>query len=539
VDTTKQHNKLRVRFLESVLNKKHSKNKISFKLYKHQKRRLERLAIKLNVEKVSQHVDTLKNHYYIDKKITDEDFYKYVNTLKEILLLKKEAQEQKNSYGDIKSVNILLGKHKFNVMPISIEGFSALIKNNDVSIALRSSKNKVNPSPLIKVEFRAEFLARVGYLNAVKMINDLITNHLLSIYKIKISEIHLATDIQGYDFNHLDYFKMKTRSRDPKSYEEESPEAKANRYGGLTTFTGFSFGSGNYHLRIYNKTKEISKFKQKSFSKFHLWEHKKNYNEDKTVWRIEVQIRRAKLKKMINSDGNTMDDYYNILRGIPDLWAKAMQDFTMKDFTDEQSFDLLRGKRKLKNGTDKPLTKDAIYKIFHRTPSLPFWDDLKVWNGFIGKEVNTAFMIPKNGHSDYVTNSIKSLYSTMAKHYGSVTRETLVKAFRTANDENLEKKQIGLLEDTFNKQLDWIERVDYFNSSGVLNMPYFKDLESEIFTTVSDCDYLIKDTPFTNKIIKRIEDRQRFNPNTDASINFNDTQYLENLQNKIEAKALF
>ncbi|MFT7004262.1 MAG: hypothetical protein ACJAWW_001619 [Sulfurimonas sp.] len=491
------------------------------------------------VQTISQHVDTLKTHYYINKNIEDDDFFKYTNLIKSLLVLKKQSQETSNEYGDTKSINHFFGTHKFNIMPISIKGFSILLQNADCSIALRQSKNKVNPSPSIKVEFRAEFLARKGYMEAIKIINTLVETYILSSFNIKISEIHLATDIQGYNFSHLDFFKMKTRSRKSATFEDESIEAKASMFGGLTTFTGFTFGGGDYHLRIYNKSKEILSKRNKAFAETHLWEHKKNYQEDKTVWRIEIQIRRAKLKKMVSSNGNTLDNYYNILNNIPSLWNKALTDYNMKDFTEKQSFDLLRGKRTLKDGTDKPLTKYAIYKIFSRTETMPLWEEIKTWNGHHSSEINTSPKVPQIGNFMYVENSIKSLLSTMAKHYGFTSSQTMIQAFKQANINSLERNQVSLLEGTYNKQLDWIDIIDEHTASGVLNQPNYKDLESEIYTTIVQSDEQIRSTIFTDKILNRIEARKVFLRNDNEDVLVRDINYMQGLIDKTEAMRIF
>ena len=488
-----------------------------------------------NIKVISQHIDTLKTHYYIDKKIDDEDYNKYTTTIKKLLSLKKESQELNNTYGDTKTINYFLGKHKFNVMPTSIKGFSVLLQNSDCSIALRQSKNKINPSPSIKIEFRAEFLARKGYIEAIKIINLLVTEHLLSDFHIKISELHLATDIQGYDFTHLDFFKMKTRSRKCTTYEDESIEAKSSAYGGITTFTGFTYGGGDYHLRVYNKTKEITQFKSKSFAKHHLWDYNSNYDEDKTVWRIEFQIRRSKLKKIVLDDNTSLDDYYNVLNNIPSLWKRALTDFNMKNFTEQQTFDLLRGKRTLKSGVDKPLTKYAIYKIFSRTETLPFWDEIKTWNTHEGKVLNNAPKIPKNGNFLYIENSIKSLYSTMAKFYGSTNADALIDSFKQANLNSIEKNQMSLLESTYHKQLDWIENIDEMNRSGLCGTPDYKDLEREIFSVVTKASEFVKLSPFTEKIVNRIESRHTF----DEDIKIKDLNYLNNLVMETEVRGVF
>lgn len=460
------------------------------------------------VEVISQHVDTLKFHYYTSHDMSDEGFQKYLSFVDKLLGLKKEAQLARNDYEDTKSINIDLGVHKFNVMSSSISGFSVVIANTDVSIAFKKPKSVISASPIIKVEFRAEFLARKGYKEAIKIVNGFIGSHVLEAYKIKISELHLASDIQGYNFTHLDFFRLKSRARIAQTHEEETDFSKATAYGSLTSFTGFTFGGGNYHLRVYNKTVEIKKKKEKGFAKVLLWDGKPNYDEEKTVWRIEIQIRREKLKTMVDSELHSLDEYDTILNNIPSLWAKALTDFRFVDLDDKKVFDLLRGKRTLKNGNEKFLTKYAIRDIFINADTFQFWQDLKIWNSHLYKAVYTAFQVPKNGSIDYVANSIKSLYSTMAKHYGSISKDTFVKAFAESNKKNVKDKGYSIIEGSIVKCLDWFEKIDFCELHGICNVPDYKVLENDIYNTlldVSDSFYKIEISQnLENKLLERV-----------------------------------
>ena len=461
------------------------------------------------VEIISQHVDTLKQHYYMSSITDDIDFKKYLLVIDDLLSLKKEAQEKSHNYSS-EAVVINFGIHKFNVLPNSITGFSCIIANSDVTIAFRKTKNIISNSPIIKVEFRAEFLARVGYLKCIKIINDFIKEHIILNYNIKISEIHLATDIQGYNFSHLDFFRVKTRARTAQTHEDVTEYAKASVFGGLTSFSGFTFGGGNYHLRVYNKTLEMTKKKQKAFAKPLLWDGKSNYDENKTVWRVEVQFRREKLKKLMNCDNSTFDDYFTVLNSIPALWDKSLTDYRVMDIDDGTCFDLLRGKRTFKNGNERLLTNNSIYAIFKRAENFTFWDEMKVWNGHLQSGVKSSFQVPKNGSLDYVSNSIKSLFSTMGKYYGSLSSETLIQAFRDCNQKNIEDNDISIIENSINKQLDWFERIEYFKSNGVLSMPDFRDLERSIYSTVARASDDIYNISFTPAIYERLDSRAIF-----------------------------
>ena len=198
-------------------------------------------------------------------------------------------------------INTRIGTAQFRVMATTFRGFSVTLRNQDVSISFKTVKMqsslKTNKSstqmnqthtPIIKVEFRSSFLARLGHVGAMQYVNELITSYILKEYLIKVSEIHLATDIQGYDFTELDYYRFKTLKRNNIKHVEDN---SSSIYYTGRNFTGFTFGSGDEMLRIYNKTVEISKNPDKAFIKHFAWSNSPDYNPDSTVWRIEIQYR--------------------------------------------------------------------------------------------------------------------------------------------------------------------------------------------------------------------------------------------------------
>lgn len=485
------------------------------------------------VKIISQHVDTLKNHYYLSNDLSDDSYSSYIKILDSLISLKKEAQQLKNDFKSEKSISYFFGEHKFHVMAQSVSGFSVVIKNNDCSIALRKSKTKLASTPVIKVEFRSEFLARRGYIKALKIINKFISDYLLDTYTIKVSEIHLATDIQGYNFTPLDFYRLKTRSRISATHEEITPESKSVLYGRGTTFSGFYFGGGDYRLRIYNKTLEINKFKDKGFAKTYLWTQCPDYSDGSNVWRIELQIRRNKFKKLTNSSNDTLDDYENLLNAIPSIWLKAINDFQLRNISDIDTFNILRGKRTLKNGSEKLLTKNAIYQIFKRSSNIDFWFDIQTWNSFKGSHIDNAFKLPQTSFQ-YVSNSIKSLFSTMSRHYGSISQKTLMQAFIDSNDESLSTKQISLIEDSINKQLEYFDKIDYLVSNGVRSVPDYSDLQDSIYSFVfSASDSLYNSdisTDLRQKLLSRSSSRNK---------NLIDYYSNSNIRNCIESCEVF
>lgn len=453
---------------------------------------------------ISQTVDTLKLHFYLKKTINEKTFQDYLLLVDSLSKLKDEARKLKSNNQDERYVKHYFGNHYFQVMATSISGFSVVIKSADVSIAFKKVKNTLSHVPLIKVEFRAEFLARMGYINCIKYVENLLKEFILNDYKVKVSEIHLATDIQGYEFSHLDFYRMKTRARSNEIFEDDTELSRGSSYGQSRLFSGFWYGGGDFRFRLYNKTLEIAKFKNKGFAKTLLWEKNPNYIPTKNVWRMEVQLRRAKLKTFINSDKRQLDGFKVVLDAIPSLWSKAISSYMIKDINEYKILDILRGYRVLKNGNQKLMTKNAINAIYRDSQPLPFWADLNKWNGFEGSELGKYIHIP-SGSIDYVSNSIKSVLSTMGRHYGRIDETTLVRAFRDCNRLNIENKGIGIVEDTMIKQFDFFEKVDYFVDNGLFSIPSTKHLQQSIVSAVSKHSSLLFDTPFTDSIHEQMK----------------------------------
>jgi hypothetical protein len=457
------------------------------------------------VKIISQTVDTLKLHFYIKKSICEKTFQDYISLVTSLSKLKDEARNIKSMNQDERYVKHYFGDDYFQVMATAISGFSVVIKNRDVSIAFRKAKNTLSHTPVIKVEFRAEFLARMGYIACIKYVEALLKAHILNDYSIKVSEIHLATDIQGHEFSFLDFYRMSTRARSSEHFEDVTDVSQGSVYGQSRVFSGFWFGGGDFRFRLYNKTIEINKNKNKAFAKTMLWEKNPDYDANKTVWRMEIQIRRARLKKMINSDKRQLDGFEVVLNAIPDLWSKAMQSYQILDIDRYKVLDILSGYRVLKNGEKKILTKEAIKHYFRQSEPLPFWCNLSVWNTHESNEIQTYKHLP-TGSLDYVSNSIKSVLSTMGKHYGRIDETTLVRAFRDANRLNLENKGVGIVEDCMLKQFDYFEKVQYFVDNGVFDVPSTKHLQDNIVSTVAKHSPLLFTSEYGIDLVKKIEE---------------------------------
>lgn len=445
--------------------------------------------------KLSQIVDTLKLHFYHGDQTTSKMLMEYGKKLSSYADLKDDAYAIKHSNNDMRYVNCMVGNERFRVMATTVRGFSVTFQNNDVSISIKSVSSKVLPEqypenynfdevvtvpiqPVIRVEFRASFLARVGHEMAINYVVKLIERNFISDYKIKVSELHLATDIQGYAFHHLDYMRFKTRKQRGEIHDDE--HTNDSYYYRGRKFTGFVLGGGDDMLRIYNKSVEIKKYPDKAFIKTLAWEHNPDYDPYGEVWRIEIQYRREKLKTIYDSENGLLDGFENVLASIPSLWDRALEKVEMLDLDDDVCMEHYLGYKFSSLGEKIPLAFEAIRSRMRRALIHPFWEFLKGWKNSISNRTH-IYDAPKTGAFRWVSNSIKSLLSTALKHYGDLSPKNLEDAFYRAESETQLDKGLTLVDNAVNNTLDYlgytIRHAEYTGETGYVERDSFTTLQ--------------------------------------------------------------
>lgn len=418
---------------------------------------------------ISQHVDTLLLHFYHGESTTVKDLLEYGKKISALSDLKDEAYGIKNQNNDLRFVNHMIGGHKFRVMATTVKGFQVSLQNQDVSISFKSISQKTEKDypekfdfnsivetkkqPVIRVEFRASFLARVGHENAIKYVFKLIIREFLTSVQIKVSRIDLATDVQGYNFHQLDRYRFRTRKKTTVGRDEERDKNGYYYFG--KKFLGFSFGGGDDMIRVYNKTMEIKQNPDKEFIKTLVWSNNPNYNPDREVWRIEVQYRREKLKTMYDEENGLLDGFENVLRAIPSLWRRALESFTLVDLPKKIALEHFLGHTEDENGFPVPLEQNTVSMRIKRAAVHPLWELMMSWNFSIGTKVK-ILTAPVTGAFTWVSNSIKSLYSTALKHFGDISPKILEDAFLRAEAEIFADKGLTLLDNAFNNTLDYL-----------------------------------------------------------------------------------
>lgn len=474
------------------------------------------------INKLCQIVDTVKLHYYHVEDMDFNDYESFTKCVNEFIALKHDAQEIHNSNNDLRFVNTKIGSDKFRVMATTFRGFAVTLRNQDVSLSFKSvkmqskiddnnkpkRKNSHTTTPVIKAEFRASFLARVGHVAAMRYVNQLIEKWILKEFNIKISEIHLATDVQGYNFTELDYFRFKTLKRNNVKHVDNS---NSSIYYSGRKFTGFTFGSGDEMLRIYDKTIEIQKNPDKAFIKHLAWVNNENYCADSKVWRIEIQYRREKLKTIYTDKEGLLDGFEHVINSIPDLWGRALKVVEHKDMSDEHCLEMMRGYSIKNDGSIAFLNNEMIKKRYQRADTSYFWESLFVWDGFVPSETNIN-KAPKTSAFQWVSNSIKSVLTTLLRYAGELSPRVLESAFVRADEEIRLDKNITLIDNAYANTMDYLSNAkDYQERNGFL-YPVNKLLEVNLSAYVQEITiglfgskYDEHRVTYLNKSLQRLE----------------------------------
>lgn len=409
--------------------------------------------------KLWQNIDTLKYHLYPSLTLSGKDIENYNILLDKLLSSKLQAQTQKNDNKSFKQYQYSFNGDFFQVMPSTVRGFSVSIQNHDVTIHLKKLVLSIDQSPFCKVDFRAHFLQRYGYISAVQKVNKFLKDHIISNYKIKISEIHLQCDVQGYDFTVLDFHRIKSRTIKNRGYDEQVVNDSFYYQG--RRLQGFMRGGGDYLMRVYNKTKEIKQFPNKSYIEG-LWATNKEYDKTKEVFRIEFQIRREKLKNMV-IDGAILDGFEVILNNLNNLWGRCLQDFSLIDLNDKQAIDIMLGFTTLKDGSKKILPLETIRTWFKRAELHPLWEAIQTFNGHYQTNKIDTFVKPFTKDFIYVHNAFKAFLSTTLSHYGDIHPAIIEEAMKKVEEYTFDKHERTVIQDVYSKRLDRFNKLEIKN----------------------------------------------------------------------------
>lgn len=433
-------------------------------------------------------VDTLKLQFYPNYNTTLEEMENYNKTVDMFIEKKSEAMEIKNHDNQKRFVNVEFNNNKFRVMAVSQSSFNVVLQNGDISIGLLKHSRSHN-NPLIKVEFRAEFLLRFGYEKAIQSVKNLINNFFEN-YLIKVSEIHLAKDIQGYEFSSLDFHRTKTLSKTKTIFHNDI----SSEYYYGNKFTGYSIGKGDEMLRVYNKTAEIAHKKEKAFIQVLSWSYNPNWNQSRNVWRLEFQLRRERLKHLLGNNG-LFDSLDNVLKSIADLWSYCVSRFVHKQLSNQEVFEQLQGFKYLKNGEIKILSPESLRKRFQRADTSFVWDSIQTFQDKQGYKVQRVKDI-KKPEVEYIKNAYKATISTFVKlKRGDFNSHELTEILLQANEEMIQKTGFNIVDKARINALDYISNARiYYEQNGIIQDGFY-EYQKDLINNIQQTYALVENEP--------------------------------------------
>jgi len=405
-----------------------------------------------NIVILNQQVDTLVLHLYPHQLFNEQQLNAYNTFVDDLNDLKKQAQaiqgEQVKRFTrkTVKGVD-------FKVMATCPGRFGVNLMCGNFQMMFNKITNKTN-APIVKIEFRSEFLTRFGY---VQCINDVfnVVKSFLPTFKIKVYELHLCTDFQGYDIQEADKDRMSFRNRGLQDFTE----VDSTLFGSGRKKTGFSFGKDSFMMRMYDKTHQIQCKKTAGYVQALRWDVNEHFDPTAKVWRLEYQFRRDYLKTLVGKDG-LVDGFEQVLNSIPDLWAHAMQRFVHYNLNKQQCTDMYHN----------DVTYETIKKRKQRAGLSNLWKTLSTFNNTESTHKIVKYKEVKRPESQYVINSFKGVVTTMVKYcHGDFDSNKLNEFILQANEDELNKSGFSILDNAKLKCLDYMnDNKTSFMQNGVM-----------------------------------------------------------------------
>lgn len=247
---------------------------------------------------------------------------------KRLIELKERAQS--DSLAEKSQAIFEIQDSQFEVLPRGAARFPYILSDGMYNIRLSSRESE--KMPLAAVQIRSQGLTKSGAEEPVHYLESLL-REMGQVQAIKVSRIDLCCDFTSdVAFGVVSDLAWVSRSNKRNWYTE----------GGV--FTGFVFGQGSpMSARLYDKTLQIKKSKQDYLRD--LW-WMLGWDREKTVWRLEFQIKRPVLVEL------GLSSFEDVQSSLGSLWNYATSNWL----------------RLVCPGKDQ--TKS-------RWPNHPLWDDLQ------------------------------------------------------------------------------------------------------------------------------------------------------------------
>lgn len=421
---------------------------------------------------VHQGVDTLRTAHIILKP---DNYAKYENLLKHLSQLKAEAIAQNAKFEFENGIAFdFFSFGKFFIRPKGQGRYRYVIYNQDIEVFFSTvalSSNNFS-TPQIVVDYRAKYLSLTGYQKAYDLVKDMLFSllsvdtdlHYSEIFNTQLMRIDLATDIAGIEYTPLDKYRFQTNFKN-QGHIEFREHIQYNR------LTGFSFGKGDYMMRIYNKRHQLNNDASKLWLTL-LWV-RNGYDEDTRppVWRHETQMRRPYLKRFRTQD--VTDEVQYFFDMLPRLWSFSFSKVTFVDISTEQAIKVM----------DMQYGPDALRQLYYRTkrdnPST-VWELASTWQGIKAPPPHDY------GHYNQVDQSVakrfyKAFISTAYKA-GNGNPLNVLKIMDLVQDELQTDKGYTLHDYGENKLLSsFIDNAQYISQNGLVIDRDFKALAGKLY----------------------------------------------------------
>ena len=221
------------------------------------------------------------------------------------LLEDSKAKAGEKMFGG-KGSSVTWHEREFMVKASGTKGYEWVLENADILLCIARKAQGGRVYPEIYITFRAEYLWRMGHVEAVKQSKEWIESWAV-IKDNKVSRCDLCIDIQ-MDMPKIDLaIEAITRARNKVERDTLSCECHiSGRHN-----KGYRIGSGALQARLYDKSLEIT-INQKEWFKT-IWSANGWDGESKVI-RVEFQARRSFLKEM------SVDSFLSLCERLADMW---------------------------------------------------------------------------------------------------------------------------------------------------------------------------------------------------------------------------
>lgn len=270
---------------------------------------------------VANSLDTLKLTFWVDWSTSV--------FLDRLAIAKQIAQS-----GDNESEPLDVAGYQWNCMRTGTSRYNYRLVRGDIRLLLNRRKTSGN-IPNVRLEIGSVSCWSPGYLSIYQELSRMIELLGGAICKERVSEAHLAADFIGINLTDLPLASQDHWISEAHKFDPHYDRRK---------FTGVTWGTGDFMLRIYDKVEELKRSTNKEDFFTQVWGVQKSDNI--AVTRVEFQIRR----RILRSLSPVIKTLENLQSSLNSLWQYATLDWCR-------------------------LTADSVDRNHHQSRALPhpFW----------------------------------------------------------------------------------------------------------------------------------------------------------------------